>query len=104
MRKNRFPTYLHTTSKQSSYFSLLFLFTQKITIMKKEEITFTDVVEWIARNSDNTLRMDKLNKLTFPFTSKYTLQSGFAIPKDEMKHYTVEELEQEVNKPFDWDE
>ena len=73
--------------------------------MKKEEITFTDVVEFIARNSDNTLRMDKLNKLTFPFTSKYTLQSGFAIPKSETKHYTVEELEAEVNKPlWLWDQ
>ena len=72
--------------------------------MKKEEITFTDVVEWIAKNSDNTLWMDKLNKLTFPFTSKCTLQSGFAIPKDEMKHYTVEELEHEVSKPFEWEE
>ena len=104
MRKNRFPTYLHTTSKQSSYFSLLFLFTKKNYIMKKEEITFTDVVEFIARNSDKTLRMDKLNKLTFPFTSKYTLQSGFAIPKNEMKHYTVEELEEEINKPWPLDD
>jgi hypothetical protein len=43
--------------------------------MKKEEITFTDVVEFIARNSDETFWMDKLNKLTFPFTSKYKLQS-----------------------------
>lgn len=70
--------------------------------MKKEEITFEDLVEFIARNSDNTLRMDKLNKLTFPFTSKYTLQSGFAIPKSETKHYTVEELEAKVNEPLDW--
>lgn len=72
--------------------------------MKKEEITFTDVVEWIARNSDQTAWMDKLNKLTFPFTSKYTLQSGFAIPKNEMKHYTVEELEEEINKPWHLDD
>lgn len=72
--------------------------------MKKEEITFEDVIEFIARNSDNTLWMDKLNKLTFPFTSKYTLQSGFAIPRWESKHYTVEELEAEVNKPLWWKE
>lgn len=72
--------------------------------MKKEEITFTDVVEFIARNSDQTAWMDKLNKLTFPFTSKYTLQSGFAIPKEEMKHYTVEELEEEINKPWPLDD
>lgn len=68
--------------------------------MKNNEITFKDVVEFIAVNSDQTARMDKLNKLTFPFTSKYALQSGFAIPKDEMKHYTVEELDEELNKPW----
>ena len=72
--------------------------------MKKDEITFTDVVEFIAVNSDQTARMDKLNKLTFPFTSKYALQSGFAIPKDEARHYTVEELEAEVNKPWSLDD
>lgn len=72
--------------------------------MKKEEITFEDVIEFIARNSDNTLWMDKLNKLTFPFTSKYTLQSGFAIPRTEAKHYTVEELEAKVNEPLDWED
>jgi hypothetical protein len=72
--------------------------------MKKEEITFTDVVEFIARNSDETFWMDKLNKLTFPFTSKYKLQSWFAIPKEEARHYTVEELEAEVNKPWTLDD
>lgn len=68
--------------------------------MKKDEITFNDVVEFIAVNSDQTAWMDKLNKLTFPFTSKYALQSGFAVPKDEAKHFTVEELEEVVKKPF----
>jgi len=58
------------------------------------------VVEFIAVNSDQTAWMDKLNKLTFPFTSKYALQSGFAVPKDEAKHFTVEELEEVVKKPF----
>jgi len=67
------------------------------------KITFEDVIEFIALNSDETEWMDKLNKLTFPFTSKYALQSGFAIPKDEARHFTVEELEAEVNKPL-WED
>ena len=72
--------------------------------MIRNEITFTDVVEFIARNSDQTAWMDKLNKLTFPFTSKYTLQSGFAIPKEETRHFTVEQIEEELNKPWSLDD
>jgi len=37
----------------------------------KEKITIDDVIEFIVKNSDNTEWMDKLNKATFPFTSKY---------------------------------
>lgn len=66
-------------------------------------ITFEEVVEFIALNSDETEWMDKLNKLTFPFTSKYKYNSGFAIPK-ETKHYTTEELEEIVNKPLPLDD
>lgn len=58
----------------------------------KQEITFEDVVEFVAKNSDETARMDKLNKMTFPFTSKYTNQSGFDIPKRK-RHYTLEDFE-----------
>jgi len=39
--------------------------------MKEEEITINDVIEFIIKNSDQTERMDKINKVTFPFTSKY---------------------------------
>ena len=35
------------------------------------EITFDDVMEFIIKNSDNRERMDKLNKITFPFTTSY---------------------------------
>lgn len=39
--------------------------------MKKEEITVEDVISFIVQNSDETERMDKINRITFPFTSKY---------------------------------
>lgn len=39
--------------------------------MKQEEIKIEDVIEFIVKNSDNEERMDKINKVTFPFTSKY---------------------------------
>lgn len=35
------------------------------------KITIDDVIEFIIKNSDKTERMDKINKITFPFTSKY---------------------------------
>lgn len=34
-------------------------------------ITIDDVIEFIIKNSDKTERMDKINKITFPFTQKY---------------------------------
>ena len=37
----------------------------------EEEKTLQDVIEFIIKNSDKTERMDKINKITFPFTSKY---------------------------------
>lgn len=37
----------------------------------KKEITFEDVVKFIIENSEETEMMDKINKITFPFTSKY---------------------------------
>ena len=36
-----------------------------------DEITYADVLIWIVENSDNFEVMDKINQLTFPFTSKY---------------------------------
>lgn len=35
------------------------------------EITFEDVIEFVIKNSDKRERMDKLNKITFPFTTSY---------------------------------
>lgn len=37
----------------------------------KEKLTIEDVIEFIVKNSDKTERMDKINKITFPFTTKY---------------------------------
>lgn len=33
--------------------------------------TLNNVIEFIIKNSDKTERMDRINKITFPFTSKY---------------------------------
>lgn len=35
------------------------------------EITFEDVMEFVIKNSDHREWMDKLNKITFPFTTSY---------------------------------
>jgi hypothetical protein len=37
----------------------------------KMMIKLEDVIEFIIKNSDNTEWMDRINKITFPFTSKY---------------------------------
>jgi hypothetical protein len=42
-----------------------------ILLTKKKMKTIEDVIEFIIKNSDNTERMDRINKITFPFTSKY---------------------------------
>lgn len=36
-----------------------------------KEIDFKDVCKFIIDNSDDVVIMDKLNKITFPFTSNY---------------------------------
>ncbi len=36
-----------------------------------KEITIDDVIEFIIKNCDNTELMDKINKTSFPFTTKY---------------------------------
>lgn len=38
---------------------------------KKTEITVEEVIDFIIKNSDNTKIIDKINKITFPFTSKF---------------------------------
>lgn len=39
--------------------------------MKEKEITLEDVMFFIIQNSENKEAMDKINKTTFPFTTKY---------------------------------
>lgn len=36
-----------------------------------ETITLEDILYWIVINSDNTEAIDKINKATFPFTTRY---------------------------------
>lgn len=36
-----------------------------------KEITIDDVIEFIIKNCDDTELMDKINKTSFPFTTKY---------------------------------
>ena len=37
----------------------------------EKKITIDDVIEFIVKNSENKEWMDKINKITFPFTTKY---------------------------------
>lgn len=46
------------------------------------KITIDDVIEFIIKNSENRERMDKINKITFPFTSKYENFSSKKSKKD----------------------
>ena len=39
-------------------------------------ITLEDVIEFIIKNSEETEWMDKINNLTFPFTSKFKRLHG----------------------------
>lgn len=47
-----------------------------------QEITIEDVFLFIVQNSDNMELMDKINKATFPFTSKYEKYSNRVFVKD----------------------
>jgi hypothetical protein len=49
------------------YFVIYFL----IIIVMTREITIDDVIEFIIRHCDDTELMDKINKTSFPFTTKY---------------------------------
>lgn len=39
--------------------------------MAEKEITYEEVSEWILKNRDDEEAMNSLNKLTFPYTTKY---------------------------------
>lgn len=47
-----------------------------------KEITIDDILLFIVQNSDNTEVMDKINKATFPFTSKYANYTKKVFIKD----------------------
>lgn len=73
--------------------------------------TIEDVIEFIIKNSDNTERMDRINKITFPFTSKYN--SRFSKKKDEVwiwgsgYQYSYDEMKDFIERPDDlllWNE
>jgi len=74
--------------------------------------TIEDVIEFIIKNSDNTERMDRINKITFPFTSKYN--NKFATKKKETiwiwgsgYQPSYEDMKEIVEAPlwtFPWDD
>ena len=39
--------------------------------MAKQNIILKDILYWIVDNCDDTDAMEKINKATFPFTSRY---------------------------------
>ena len=39
--------------------------------MQEKEITINNVMEFIFQNCNDTEMMDKINRITFPFTSKF---------------------------------
>lgn len=73
------------------------------------EIKFEDVIEFIVKNSDKRERMDKLNKITFPFTTSY--ENKFWIKKKEKARTgyqtSYDDLKEIVEAPlwtFPWDD
>lgn len=47
----------------------------------REDLTIKEVLWWILENCEDTNAMDKINKSTFPYTSKYA--KYVQPPKDE---------------------
>lgn len=43
---------------------------------KMKETTLNDVLAWIALNCDDTNSMNKINKISYQFTSKFVNQTG----------------------------
>lgn len=53
-----------------------------------KDISKQQVLSWIVAHADDTELMDKLNKLTFPFTSKYKRATdGYLNNKKNANHY-----------------
>ena len=69
-----------------------FLFTYLyilIIIQMTKEITIDDVIEFIIRNCDNTELMDKINKTSFPFTTKYLNSNNWKTTPDTTTTITI---------------
>lgn len=39
--------------------------------MKKSNLTIADILAWIFENREDMDAMDSINKMTFPFTTRY---------------------------------
>lgn len=50
---------------------LVFFYPFIIITMMEKEIDLKDVIEYIINHCDDKEAMDKINKITFPFTTRY---------------------------------
>ena len=77
--------------------------------MEEMEIKFEDVIEFVIKNSDKREWMDKLNKITFPFTTSYENKFGVKKLKKVRTGYqpSYDDLKEIVEAPlwtFPWDD
>lgn len=78
--------------------------------IEEMKITFEDVVEFVIKNSDNRERMDKLNKITFPFTTSYDKKYGrtketlWLWGKYEPSYEDLKEIVEAPLWTFSWDD
>lgn len=47
----------------------------------EREITIDDVIAFIIKHCDDRAMMDKINKTSFPFTTKYLSKNEVILPK-----------------------
>lgn len=75
------------------------------------EIKFEDVIEFVIKNSDHRERMDKLNKITFPFTTSY--ENKYSKKKSEIRlggsgyQPSYDDMKELIESPlgtFPWDD
>lgn len=59
-----------------------------------EDLTRDDVIKFILYNSDNTEMMDKINKISYPFTSRYDNVEN----KKSSKSATMKEFEDTIER------
>ena len=54
-----------------------------------KEITIDDVIEFIIKNCDDRELMDKINKTSFPFTTKYLNSNNWKTTPDTTTTITI---------------